>query len=214
MEFNNIKIVFLITLASALLPGGAAAQTWDEFFSQKEKQHDYDMDQLIVLGVNWAKAMNTLIAVGDGLGTINNIAEGNFNLSRDFFGHLNNVSPEIANSAKVADIIMFQYYITRDMGRVWTFCAGNTNFTAQEIRYVEKVHANFLVLTDANISELMRIIAPGERTMTDAERMQQIDRIYEEMCEEQAFVKSFSDDVYGLSRERQKETNSISNRIY
>ncbi len=186
----------------------ASAQTWDEFFHQDQKQHDYDMDQLIVLGVNWAKALNTLVAVGNGWETINNIAEGNFNLSRDFFGRLDGVNPDIANSAKVADIIMFQYYLTRDMNRIYNFCAAG-KFTAQELRYIEKVHSNFLIMTDANISELVRIIVPGEVKMTDAERLAQIDRLYENQLDQQGFLKEFGDDVFTLSRERQKEESSL-----
>lgn len=206
---GSTRILFIALLASALLPGGAAAQTWDEFFSQGAKQKEYDKEGLTALSFGWARTVYIRNAIKYGFETYMNVEEGNLNLSRDFFGHLNNVSPEVANSAKVIDIIMFQYYLTRDMGKIWNFCSSGRNFTAQEIRYIEKVHANFLLLTDANITELIKIIAPGQTTMTDAERMEQIDRLHREQLDQQAFVKSFSDDVYFLSRERGKEQNRL-----
>ncbi len=202
-------LVLLVTVALAIIPARGACQTWDEFFSQGAKQKEYDKDQLMALNYGWTRVVNTMIAVGEGLKTVGNVMDGDFNLSRDFFGHLNGVSPEISNSAKVVDIIMFQFYLTRDMGKVLNFCSANRNFTAQEIRYIERVHANFLVLTDMNITELIKIIAPGQKTMTDAERMQAIDKIYEEQLDQQAFVNAFGDDVYFLSRERQREASTL-----
>lgn len=198
-----------VLLALALSPRAGSAQTWDEFFSQKEKQREYDKAGVTALSFNWVRTVYIRNAIKYGLETYMNVSEGNFNLSRDFFGRLNNVNPGIASSARVIDIIMFQYYLTRDMGRVWNFCASGKNFTASEVRYIERVHSNFLVLTQENASELMKIIMPGEVQMTDEERLGQLDRIYESMCDQQAFVKSFGDDVYQLSRERQKEQSSL-----
>ena len=211
MEYSSNRFLPIIffTLASALLPAGAAGQTWDEFFHQDDKQKEYDKDQLMALNWGWTKVVSTMITCGEGLKTIGNILDGNFNLTRDFFGHLNGVNPDIAAGARVMDIIMFQYYLTRDMGRVYNFCSSNRNFTAQEIRYIGKVHSNFLVITDANISELIKIIAPGNTTMTDDERMERIDRIYEDQLDQQAFVREFGNDVFTLSRERQKEESTL-----
>ncbi len=208
---RNIIVASIIWCVSA----SANAQTWDEWFNQSDKQKEYDQDQLKALAWGWTKVVGTMITTGEGLKTISNILEGNFNLTRDFFGRLNNCNPDIAAGAKVIDMIAFQYYITRDMRRVYAFCASNRNFTAREIRYIETVHANFLVMTDANISELLRIIRPEEVKMNDAERIQNIDVIYEDMLDQRAFVNAFSNDVYALSRERQKEAANISaaNRI-
>ncbi len=196
----------VILMVMTLIPvTSCSAQNWDEFFSQGEMQKQYDKEQRTALSFGWARTVYIKNAIYYGLDTYIKSEQGNLNLTRDFFGRLNNVSPEVMSSAKVIDIMVFQYYLTRDMGKVYAFCSSNSNFTAQEIRYVEKVHANFLVITDANVSELIRIIAPGQTTMTDEERLGQVNKIYEEQLEQQAFVREFGDDVFELSRQRAKE---------
>ena len=66
-----------------------------------------------------------------------------------------------------------------------------------------------LFLCDASISELLNIIHAGKAEMTDDERIQRIDKIYEDMSDKSAFVKAFGNDAVSLSMEREKEAREI-----
>jgi hypothetical protein len=203
-----MKIIFMIILlhtAHCLLPTDCQAQTFNEWFRQKKTQRKYLIEQIAALKVYLSKLKKGYEIAQKGLNTISNIKDGNFNLHRDFFGSLKNVNPAISNSAKVADIIAFQIYITRDMKRVYDFCKTNDSFTPEEVRYIAKVHSNLLFLCDASLSELLTIIRTNETEMTDDERLLRINKVYDDMQDKRAFVHAFGDDTQMLAYEREKE---------
>ena len=196
----------LIVIATVLLFQSADAQTWDEWFKQKKTQKKYLVQQIAALRVYLDYLKKGYTVVHNGLNTIENIKNGNFNLDRDFFSSLKNVNPAIKNTAKVADIIAFQIFISRELGRVYSFCSTNKHFTSEEIRYIAQVNTNMLFYCDASISELLTIIQSGKSEMTDDERIHRIDNIYDEMNDRCAFVRAFGSDAQIISMEREKES--------
>lgn len=206
------KIIFTIVLlltANCLLPTECSAQNWDEWFRQKKTQRKYLVKQIALLQVYLGYLKKGYEIADKGLTTIHNIKNGDFNLHRDFFGSLKNVNPHIANSAKVADIIAFQVYVTRDMRNINNFCRNNNHFTPEEVRYVAAVYSNMLFLTDASISELLMIIRTNETEMKDDERLVRIDRLYEEMLDKHAFVQSFDNDVRMMAADRERQEREV-----
>jgi hypothetical protein len=204
----------LIIITGILVSTTAPAQTWNEWFKQKETQKKYLVKQIALLRVYLGYLKKGYEIADKGLTTIHNIKNGDFNLHRDFFGSLRNVNPHIANSAKVGDIIAFQVYIIRDIRNVNNFCRNNTHFTPEEIRYVAAVYSNMLFLTDVSISELLMIIRSSQTEsdgyrMKDDERLMRIDRLYDDMLDKHAFVQSFDNDVRIMAREREREQHEI-----
>jgi hypothetical protein len=182
-----------------------SAQTFDEWFRQKKTQKKYLIQQIAALQVYLDYLKKGYTIARNGLTAIENIKNGNFNLDRDFFKSLKNVKPAIHNSAKVVDIIAFQYAIIRDMKNVYRFCQNNKTFTPEEIRYVARIHTSMLFLCDASVSELLTIIKSDNAQMTDEERLLRIDKIYDDMQDKQCFVRAFGNDTRLLAREREKE---------
>jgi hypothetical protein len=204
---KKILIIFSIALTFHCID--AKAQTFNEWFRQKKTQKKYLIEQIAALKVYLDKLKKGYNIANKGLTTIGHIKNGNFNLHRDFFSSLKNVKPAISNSAKVADIIAFQIYVTRDMKRIYDFCENNKHFTPEEVRYIAKVHTNMLFLCDASISELLSIIRSNETQMTDDERLLRIDKIYDDMLDKHAFVQAFGNDAKSLSMQTEKEMNEI-----
>ncbi len=204
-----MKTILIISISFIFSVRTANAQTFNEWFRQKNTQTKYLVQQIVALKVYLGYLKKGYDIAQKGWTTVENIKNGNFNLDRDFFRSLKNVNPAIKNSAKAADIIAFQYYIIRDFRRVYNFCENNKNFTPEEIRYIAKVHTNMLFLCDASISELLNIIQADKTEMTDDERIMRIDRIYEDMSDKCAFVKAFGNDATALSMEREKEAHEI-----
>lgn len=199
----TLSFVFLFTCADAQVPN------FNEWFKQKKTQKQYLSKQIALLQVYLGYLKKGYDIANKGLNTIENIKNGDFNLHRDFFVSLKNVNPHISNSAKVADIIAFQVYIIQNLKRVNTYCKNNKQFTPDEIYYVTKVYRNMLYLSDVNISELLTIIRANETEMKDDERLNRINRIYDDMLDKHAFVKSFDNDVRTIAREREREKRAI-----
>lgn len=185
------------------------AQTFNEWFRQKKTQRKYLVKQIALLQVYLGYLKKGYQIADKGLTTIHNIKNGNFNLHRDFFSSLKNVNPHIANSAKVADIIAYQVFIIRNIRSVNEYSRDNEQFTPEEIRYVAAVYSNMLFLCDASISELLTIIRANEAEMKDDERLTRIDKLYDDILDKHAFVKSFDNDVRVIAMERAKERHSI-----
>lgn len=200
----NKLILFLMFLTLAATDC-ANAQTWNEWFKQKKTQKKYHYEQIAALQMHLDNLKKGITIVYKGLTAIHNIKNGDFNLHRDFFGSLKKVNPRISNSAKVADIIAFQVYIIQNLKKINNYCKNNESFTAEEIRYVALVYSNMLFLTDASISELLDIIRSDKSEMKDDERLNRIDKLYEDMLDKHAFVTGFGNEVVLLSHQREKE---------
>lgn len=201
-------LIFILLLLGLNLPK-AQAQNWDEWFHQEWTQGEYHKEQIGGLWLFLDKVSDGLGIVGKGLTTISNISNDNFNLHRDFFSSLSSVKSTISNSAKVVDIFVFQVKIVRDTRRIISYIHDQTAFSPAEILYVERVCLNLLVLTDANMTELLSIIQIGDKKMTDDERLSSIDRYYDELQEQRAFVNAFGNEVMVLGRERMKQQHEI-----
>ena len=202
------KINLLLLIAGLIVSSQAAqAQTWDEWFSQGWAQHEYDRRQIYALWPLLNKVSEGLQVVGKGLTTISDITNGELNLHRNFFDSRTGVNPAVNNALDFIEVVWFQNSIIRQMKEVYERCRHDNNFSAEEILYIERVHRNFLVLTGANISELLKILRPGDLSMSDDERMEQLNRIYDDMKDQRAFVNAFDQEARMLSWERQHELN-------
>lgn len=204
------KYLIVIMIGFVMLGGiEAQAQNWNEWFKQKKTQRRYLLKQIALLKVYVGLVKKGVTVVRHGLNTVQNVKNGEFNLHKDFFSHLNNVNPLIANSAKVADIIAYQVFILRQLNEVNRYCRGHGKFTAEEIRYVADVYANMLVLCDANLAELLSIIKPNKTKMTDDERLNRIDYLHDDMLDKHRFVKAFDQDVRYIGSGRAHEQYEI-----
>lgn len=203
------KIFIILSITICFLSAHAQTPKFKEWFKQKKTQKEYLIKQIALLQVYLGYLKKGYDIANKGLNTIENIKNGDFNLHRDFFSSLKNVNPHIANSAKVADIIAFQVYIIQNIGRVNTFCKKSKQFTPDEIYYVTKVYRNMLYLSDINISELLTIIRANETEMKDDERLNRLNKLYDDMLDKHAFVKTFGDDVRMMASEREREKRAI-----
>lgn len=192
-----------------LVTASVHAQTSNEWLRQKKTQRNYLIKQIGLLQLYLGYLKKGYEIVHGGLTTIENIKDGNFSLHRDFFNHLKEVNPRISNSAKVADIIAYQAFIVKQLKKVNEYCRSNKSFSVREAQYVNDVFANMLLITDANISELWKIIQSNESEMNDDERIQRIDKLYDETMDQFAFAKSFSRDAYHLGAMRDHERFNI-----
>jgi hypothetical protein len=204
-EWGVIAVWLAVCIPSTTLH----AQNWNEWFRQEKTQERYLIRQIALLQVYLGYLKEGIIIAQQGLNTIHQIKEGDFNLHRDFFGSLKKVNPHIANSAKVADIIAYQVFIIGQLRRVNAFCQNNDHFTPREARYVAEVYANMMVLSDASLAELLSIVRSNETEMQDSDRMQRIDRLYTETLDRHAFSNAFSNEVHFIATERENQAREI-----
>ena len=187
------------------------AQTYDEWFRQKKTQIKYLLDQVAANEVYIQYIEKGYKISREGLTSIGDIKNGEFNLHLGFFNSLESINPTIKKYTRVADIITRELQITGLCKAFLKNIKASGQFTAKEVEYVSDVLLKLLDETASNISELTKVLTAGSYKMSDDQRMKQIDGLYEDIQSKYAFAKSFSNEAHVLSIQRsleQSETNT------
>lgn len=140
-----------------------------------------------------------------GYTTIKDISEGNFSLHKTFLDRLLEVNPAVKRYKKVAGILSYQASLVRQYGRAWNAFRSNGVFTPGEITYIRNVYRSLLGKSAQSLDDLFLVITAGHLRMSDEERLAAIDRIYEEVKNQYAFLKTFTNSTGLLSLQRKKE---------
>lgn len=204
------KPIRFLGLALLLLFVGTNAfgQTWGEFFNQKKTQKKYLLEQLVALKMYAGYLKKGYDIVGNGIGTVRDIKNGEFSLHSTFFSSLKSVNPAIRKNAKVASIISLQVSIIKAFNNI----GDNDGLKLSDNQYILGVKDRVTDDCLDDMEELLLVITSGRLEMSDDERIERLDGIYERMRDKATFVQSFTGEVNLLIQQRNNEQKSI-NRL-
>jgi hypothetical protein len=141
----------------------------------------------------------------NGYRAIRDISEGNFNLHKAFLDGLLLVSPAVKNYARVADIIAFQASIIRQSGTAAARYSREGHFSPDELLYIGAVFRNLLSESLQDLNQLLDILTDSKLRMSDAERLQGIDRVYLSAQNKYLFLTQFNNNTSLLGMQRAAE---------
>ena len=144
-----------------------------------------------------------------GYTTIRNISESNFSLHKTFLDGLLQVSPAVRKYKRIADIINIQLRIVKEYKAVFNEFKQNKQFTTTEIKNIGNVYNNLFKESLQQIDELALVITSGKLRMSDDERLQVIDRVYDRITDQFAFLQEFNNNTMVLSIQRTIEQQEI-----
>lgn len=144
-----------------------------------------------------------------GYTAVKDISEGNFNLHKTFLDGLMEVSPAVKNYNRVKGIVSYQLHLFKDYKNALRRFTNDNEFTAQEIDYLRKVYGNLLKESLESLDELWMVITAGKLRMSDDERLQAVDRIYNAVENQFTFLKEFTNNTALLSLQRKAERAEI-----
>lgn len=144
-----------------------------------------------------------------GYTAIKDISEGNFSLHKTFLDGLMEVSPVVKKYKRVTDIINYQVRIVKEYKSAFRQFKENKRFTVTEIEYIGKVYANLFDHSIKNIDDLAMLITAGKLRMSDDERLQAIDKLYEEVVDQYSFLNEFNNSAAILAVQREKDQMEI-----
>jgi len=199
------RLIIILLILFVTHSGNAAAQTWNEWFSQKKTQKKYLLQQVAALQVYIGFAKKGYQIAQKGLNTIGNIKDGEFNLSRDFFGGLSSVNPAIKNYARIADILALQVKIIKTYRRDYQQIKDLHHSGGNELAYIQRVYNRMLADCEHAVDELITLATNGKLELTDDQRIQRIDRLYQDMLNRHDFTQSFGRDALILQQSRADE---------
>lgn len=200
-------LLFLLLLVSAA--ASLQAQTFAEWFNQKQTQKKYLLQQIAALQIYIGYARKGYDIAKDGLNTIGGFTGGEFNLHTDYFNSLKSVNPEVRRYVKVTEIIALQVKIIQIYNRTYRQFNSSDAFSGDELAYIGRVFGRLLDDCDRTLDELITITTDGKLEMKDDERMERIDRLYLDMQDKFTFSWSFSNDAKSLAASRLREKTDV-----
>jgi hypothetical protein len=147
--------------------------------------------------------------INKGYTDIRNIAEGNFNLHKLFLDGLLIISPAVRDYPRVVDIIDAEYNIVSEYKSAYKRFAADGHFTLQELNYLSDTYSTLFQRSLQSINELAMVMTDNELRMTDAQRLQAIDRIYSDIIGQLAFLRQFNNNTSILATQKLKEAGDI-----
>ncbi len=147
--------------------------------------------------------------LSDGYNKVKNIAEGNYKLHHVFLDGLYAVNPSVRNYKKVAGIINYQQFLLKDYRRAYDRFKRDPNFSEEELKYLENVYSFLVKQSLRNLEELTMIITVAKLRMSDDERIQRIDWIYNDMEDKLSFLRYFNNSTQMLAIQRAKENSDV-----
>lgn len=185
-------------------------------FAQKAFSQAAEIQQLIL---NWEK-LRQLEEILDnmyrgykildkGYTTIKNIAEGNYTIHELFLDGLMAVNPSVRNYRRIPYIIDYQKLLLKEYQRAYNRFRQDPNFTLNELEYLGSVYKFLFDASLRNIDELIMVITASQLRMSDAERMQAIDRIFFDMEDKVIFLRSFNNNTQLLAIQRARSRNDV-----
>jgi hypothetical protein len=177
--------------------------------AQDLQQLLYDIEKLTQFKAILSDMQTGYTILTQGYSAVKDISQGNFNLHSVFLNSLMAISPEIRKYGRIADIIASQASIVSEYKAAWKQANAGGHFNARELLYMNGVFTSLLNQSVNNLTNLANIITAGNLRMSDAERLQAIDHIYEDTQNKLVFLRTFNNQVAVLALQRQKEQNDV-----
>ena len=153
--------------------------------------------------------------VSGGYNTIKDISKGNFSIHQAFLDGLMQVSPAVRKYKRIGEIISFQTQLVKEyQSALKRFDASNL-FNANEIKYMNNVYDNLFNKSLQNLEELAMVITAGKLRMSDDERINAIDRLFEDMADKLVFLRTFNkeNNVLAIQRGREMVDTKVSKKL-
>jgi DNA repair ATPase RecN len=144
-----------------------------------------------------------------GYTAVRDISQGNFKLHKAFLDALMDVSPAVKKYKRITDIFNYQQRIIKEYKGAFAQFKSNKQFTAEEINYLSKVYSNLANQSLKSLEELAMVITAGKLRMSDDERLQAIDKVYDAVVDQFSFLKEFNGNTALLSLQRKAEQSDI-----
>jgi hypothetical protein len=195
-----MKKIVLLLLLMGLSNGNILAQ---------EKQREELLKQIAAFKVYIEYAQKGYSIAKKGLNTISDFKRGELDLHVDYFNSLNLINPQIKNYAKVAQIIALQVKILNSCNRTIRQINQNDLFHGNEVAYIKRVLERLITDCDTAVDELIAVLTQGKLEMKDDERLERIDKLYQNMQENYSFCEDFSNQTRMMSFSRSAESKDV-----
>jgi len=186
---------------------GLKAQTWSEFFQQKKTQKNYLLEQLVALKVYGGYLEKGYKIAGEGLGFVQGFKNGEFGLHELFFGSLKTISPLITQNPRLASLISMQ----QEVFRISVSNYADEVFGSAETAFIESVKRDLNKSFEDDLQSLNTLLEAGKLEMSEEERLQAFNRLYNRVHENYLAATGFKASVRLLLVQKKQSLKEFKN---
>jgi len=202
LKINSMKKIIVILIAlSTCMTSKLSAQ------SDEAQQLLLNVEKLAQFKQILGDMKKGYEVISTGYSTIKNLSQGNFNLHKTFLDGLMMVSPSVKKYKRITDIINNQIIIVKEYKNAFNRFKRDGNFNPDEIMYLGNVYSNLFQQSLNDLDELTIIITDSKLRMSDDERLEAIDSIYNNMQDKLLFLRHFNNNTTILAVQRAREKN-------
>lgn len=168
------KLIFLLIVAFYLLP------------TAKSRGQDHEIQQLLLnveklnsLRDIYADMINGYQILLNGYNRVTDLAEGNFSVHDLFITGLAAVNPVVRDYPRAKELILIQTKTLLAYRQAIRELNSPGFLKPVEIRQLEQLYTNINGSLVQLVDELLLIMSPGSLSMSDQQRIQAIDRLYD-----------------------------------
>ncbi len=145
----------------------------------------------------------------NGYTRVRDIAKANFNLHQAFLDGLWVLSPAVSGDPRISEIFNMEYSIAAGYKTASVRIKSYPVFTAQDLSYIISTCSALLQHSIQAVEELTMILTDHQLQMSDAQRLQAIDRIHTDVRGQYNAMVQLNNSISVQAAQRQKETNDI-----
>ncbi len=132
---------------------------------------------------------------------------------RDLYGNYYNelwqVKSIIAYYERIREITEKQAALVSQYNHAWGLIRSDKHFSVAEISYMQKVYSGILEESVKNLDEILIVINSFKTQMSDAKRLELINKAADRVDTNCSDLKQFNNQNYILSLQRAKDQNEI-----
>lgn len=207
-EVKVIALVILVGLSQIGYGQGVVG-----FFTQKQTQTQYLIQQIAALKVYAGYLKQGYKIVDGGLNTINDIKDGHLKLDEHYFEGLRRLHPKVRHQS--ADVVKVHNNILRTIALGRKLVQEASSLDNSDGVFAEEIFKNAQKTAgDLHIS-LEQILGEGLK-MTDDERLGRVNQIYNAMLVQYQGLKAFNQDLQKLEIQKWRDSKDVKNlrKIY
>lgn len=198
----------LLALAAVTVAIGheqAKAQTFAEWFNQKNTQRKYLFQQIAALNIYRQYAMKGYQVAKGGLGSIGGYVGKEYGLHDSYYQNLKTVNASVSNDPQVKAILRWQ----RDILEQLSAARKIKGLTRAESKHINSVCTALLKDCDGQLHDLETVLENGKTEMSDEQRLRQIGRLYDNVQDNYRFAANFTAQVRVYAAQKQQATRDV-----
>lgn len=124
------------------------------------------------------------------------------NLYSEYYDELWKIKSSIAYYKRIKDLTQKQVAIVDEYKWAWNLFRQDKHFNAEELNHMEKVYSGILDESIKNLDQILMVISLFKTQMSDAERLEVINRAADQMDDNYNDLKQFNTGNITLSIQR------------